>query len=74
MVNDTTEEITYDDEFAPVAPVYLYMCAISLAAVSAFLKSGFLVKGLLMVLFIAIQCSILWTSTLFETYGIYSDA
>ncbi|XP_035785722.1 adenylate cyclase type 2-like isoform X1 [Anopheles albimanus] len=74
LVNDTTEEITYDDEFAPIAPVYLYMCAISLAAVSAFLKSGFLVKGLLMVLFIAIQCSILWTSTLFETYGIFSDA
>uniref|UniRef100_A0A2M4BA82 adenylate cyclase n=1 Tax=Anopheles marajoara TaxID=58244 RepID=A0A2M4BA82_9DIPT len=74
LVNDTAEEITYDDEFAPVAPVYLYMCAISLAAVSAFLKSGFLVKGLLMVLFIAIQCSILWTSTLFETYGIFSDA
>uniref|UniRef100_A0A2M4AD02 adenylate cyclase n=1 Tax=Anopheles triannulatus TaxID=58253 RepID=A0A2M4AD02_9DIPT len=74
LVNDTAEEITYDDEFAPVAPVYLYMCAISLAAVSAFLKSGFLVKGLLMALFIAIQCSILWTSTLFETYGIFSDA
>ncbi|XP_050091677.1 adenylate cyclase type 2 isoform X2 [Anopheles aquasalis] len=74
LVNDTAEEITYDDEFAPVAPVYLYMCAISLAAVSAFLKSGFLVKGLLMCLFIAIQCSILWTSTLFETYGIFSDA
>lgn len=59
----------YDDEFAPVAPVYLYMCAISLAAVSAFLKAGFLVKGMLMAIFVAIQSSVLWTSSLFEAYG-----
>ncbi|KFB43382.1 AGAP010436-PA-like protein [Anopheles sinensis] len=74
FVNNATEEITYDQQYAPVAPVYLYMCAISLAAVSAFLKAGFLVKGLLMALFIAIQCSILWTSSLFETYEILSDS
>uniref|UniRef100_A0AAG5DS33 adenylate cyclase n=1 Tax=Anopheles atroparvus TaxID=41427 RepID=A0AAG5DS33_ANOAO len=73
-VNNATEEITYDQRYAPVAPVYLYMCAISLAAVSAFLKAGFLVKGLLMALFVAIQCSILWTSSLFETYEIISDS
>ncbi|XP_058066441.1 adenylate cyclase type 2 [Anopheles bellator] len=72
--SSTTEEITYDDQFAPVAPVYLYMCAVSLAAVSAFLKSGFLVKGLLMALFITVQCAILWTSSLFETYSILIDA
>ncbi|XP_058174640.1 adenylate cyclase type 2 [Anopheles ziemanni] len=74
FVNNATEEITYDQQYAPVAPVYLYMCAISLAAVSAFLKAGFLVKGLLMALFIAIQCSILWTSSLFETYEILSES
>ncbi|XP_040164329.1 adenylate cyclase type 2 isoform X4 [Anopheles arabiensis] len=69
FVNNTTEDIMYDDEFAPVAPVYLYMCAISLAAVSAFLKAGFLVKGMLMAIFVAIQSSVLWTSSLFEAYG-----
>uniref|UniRef100_A0A182NDL5 adenylate cyclase n=1 Tax=Anopheles dirus TaxID=7168 RepID=A0A182NDL5_9DIPT len=74
FVNNTTEDITYDDEFAPVAPVYLYMCAISLAAVSAFLKAGFLVKGLLMALFVSVQSSILWTSSLFEAYGILSNS
>uniref|UniRef100_A0A182YIP2 adenylate cyclase n=1 Tax=Anopheles stephensi TaxID=30069 RepID=A0A182YIP2_ANOST len=74
FVNNTTEDIMYDDQFAPVAPVYLYMCAISLAAVSAFLKAGFLVKGLLMALFVAIQSSILWTSSLFEAYGLLSSS
>uniref|UniRef100_A0ABK8FV61 adenylate cyclase n=1 Tax=Anopheles gambiae TaxID=7165 RepID=A0ABK8FV61_ANOGA len=69
FVNNTTEDMMYDDEFAPVAPVYLYMCAISLAAVSAFLKAGFLVKGMLMAIFVAIQSSVLWTSSLFEAYG-----
>ncbi|XP_052891398.1 adenylate cyclase type 2 [Anopheles moucheti] len=74
FVNNTTEDIMYDDEFAPVAPVYLYMCAISLAAVSAFLKAGFLVKGLLMALFVAVQSSILWTSSLFEAYGVLDNS
>uniref|UniRef100_A0A182JXV6 adenylate cyclase n=1 Tax=Anopheles christyi TaxID=43041 RepID=A0A182JXV6_9DIPT len=74
FVNNTTEDIMYDDAFAPVAPVYLYMCAISLAAVSGFLKAGFLIKGLLMVIFVAIQSSVLWTSSLFEAYGMLGNS
>ncbi|XP_053675122.1 adenylate cyclase type 2 [Anopheles nili] len=74
FVNNTTEDITYNDTFAPVAPVYLYMCAVSLAAVSAFLKASFLVKGMLMATILAIQSSILWTSSLFEAYGLMSNS
>ncbi|XP_062560157.1 adenylate cyclase type 2 isoform X2 [Armigeres subalbatus] len=70
LVNNGTETVTYDVQFAPLAPVYLYMCAISLAAVSAFLKSGFIIKLLLMLLFVGVQCSLLWQSSLFETYQI----
>ncbi|XP_065078953.1 adenylate cyclase type 2 isoform X2 [Ochlerotatus camptorhynchus] len=70
LVNNGTETVTYDVQFAPLAPVYLYMCAISLAAVSAFLQSGFIVKLLLMLFFIGVQCSLLWQSSLFETYQI----
>nr|XP_029713545.1 adenylate cyclase type 2-like isoform X1 [Aedes albopictus] len=74
LVNNGTESVTYDVQFAPLAPVYLYMCAISLAAVSAFLKSGFIIKLLLMLLFIGVQCSLLWQSSLFETYQILNNS
>ncbi|XP_055628937.1 adenylate cyclase type 2 isoform X2 [Toxorhynchites rutilus septentrionalis] len=74
LVNNTTETVTFEVEYAPVAPVYLYMCAISLAAVSGFLKSGFIMKLLLMLLFIGVQCSLLWQSSLFETYQILYDS
>ncbi|XP_021709931.1 adenylate cyclase type 2 isoform X2 [Aedes aegypti] len=74
LVNNGTESVTYDVQFAPLAPVYLYMCAISLAAVSAFLQSGFIIKLLLMLLFIGVQCSLLWQSSLFETYQILNNS
>ena len=74
LVNNGTESVTYDVQFAPLAPVYLYMSAISLAAVSAFLKSGFIIKLLLMLLFIGVQCSLLWQSSLFETYQILNNS
>ena len=73
-VNNTTESIRFEVEYAPVAPVYLYTSAMSLACVSAFLKAGFILKTIMMLLFIAIQTSILWTSNLFDTYKILYDS
>ncbi|XP_058835255.1 adenylate cyclase type 2 isoform X3 [Topomyia yanbarensis] len=70
LINNTTETVMYEVGYAPVAPVYLYMCAVSLAAVSAFLQQGFIVKLLLMVFYTGVQCSLLWQSSLFETYQI----
>ncbi|EDS33773.1 adenylate cyclase [Culex quinquefasciatus] len=68
LVNNGTEAVTFEVEYAPVAPVYLYTAAISLAAASAFLKSGFIIKLLVMLFFVGVQCSLLWQSSLFETY------
>ena len=73
-VNNTTEIIPFEVDYAPVAPVYLYTSAMSLTCVSAFLKAGFILKTLLMLGFIAAQVAILWTSTLFETYQILYDS
>ncbi|XP_055530208.1 adenylate cyclase type 2 isoform X2 [Wyeomyia smithii] len=74
VVNNTTEMVTFEVEYAPVAPVYLYMSAISLATVSAFLQQGFIVKLLLMLFFGGVQCSLLWQSSLFETYQILHNS
>lgn len=74
LVNNITETVTFEVEYAPVAPVYIYMSAISLATVSAFLKQGFIIKLLVMLLFGGVQCSLLWQSSLFETYQILHNS
>lgn len=50
------------------APVYLLCCALSLAAISAFLRAGFVLKFFAMICCIAIQGCLLNISELFVYY------
>lgn len=50
------------------APVYLFCCALSLAATSAFLRAGFVLKFVAMIACVAIQCSVLALSQLYLVY------
>ncbi|KAH8364263.1 hypothetical protein KR084_005070 [Drosophila pseudotakahashii] len=53
----------------PIAPVFLYCCAISLAAISAFLRSGFILKLIAMLVALIAQVTVLGYSDLFEKYN-----
>ncbi|XP_058980052.1 adenylate cyclase type 2 isoform X1 [Musca domestica] len=52
-----------------IAPIYLFCCAISLAAVSAFLRSGFILKFFTMVVALVCQIVVLHFSNLLELYN-----
>lgn len=52
-----------------IAPVFLYCCAISLAAISAFLRSGFILKLIAMLVALIGQVTVLGYSDLFEKYN-----
>ncbi|XP_059216957.1 adenylate cyclase type 2 isoform X2 [Stomoxys calcitrans] len=52
-----------------VAPIYLFCCAISLAAISAFLRSGFILKLFTMLVALVCQIVVLHFSDLFELYN-----
>ncbi|XP_017059948.1 adenylate cyclase type 2 isoform X2 [Drosophila ficusphila] len=53
----------------PIAPVFLYCCAISLAAISAFLRSGFILKLIAMLVAVIAQVTVLGYSDLFVQYN-----
>lgn len=55
------------------APIFLYCCAISLAAVSAFLRSGFILKLGTMLLAIICQVIVLGYSDLFKRYNFVNE-
>lgn len=50
------------------APVYLFCCALSLAAISAFLRAGFVLKFIVMICCIAAQGCVLSFSQLYAFY------
>lgn len=50
------------------ASVYLFCCALSLAAISAFLRAGFVLKFLVMMACIGVQGAVLHWSRLYQTY------
>lgn len=51
------------------APVYLFCCALSLASISAFLRAGFVLKFLAMIVCIGVQGCVLELSDLYRFYG-----
>lgn len=55
-------------ECTDIPPVYLFLCGLSLSAISAFLRAGFILKLLMMILTVVAQTLILYTSTLFQRY------
>lgn len=52
------------------APVYLFCCALGLAAISAFLRAGFVMKFLFMIVCISVQGCVLYFSDLYRSYDI----
>lgn len=50
------------------APMYLLCCALSLAAISAFLRAGFILKLFVMISCGTVEIVVLWFSDLFNTY------
>lgn len=51
-------------------PVYLFCCTISLAAISAFLRSGFILKLAIMLVALISQILALHYSSLYEQYNL----
>ncbi|XP_017137384.1 adenylate cyclase type 2 isoform X1 [Drosophila miranda] len=53
----------------PIAPIFLYCCAISLAGISAFLRSGFILKLIAMLVALIGQVTVLGYSDLYVQYN-----
>lgn len=67
-------DIFYKDP-TEISPVYLFLCGLSLSAISVFLKTGFIIKLIMMMLCISVQTIILYTSNLFATYdAVHNDS
>lgn len=67
LFNITDIHIDYSQS-VETAPVYLFCCALSLAAISAFLRAGFVLKFIAMIICIAVQGFILSLSELYIAY------
>lgn len=77
--NDTNTTTTTLPPFirpqnADIPPIYLFLCGLSLSAISAFLRAGFILKLVMMILTVILQTVILYTSSLFEEYEEFSDS
>jgi adenylate cyclase 2 len=56
-----------------IPPIYLFLCGLSLSAISAFLRAGFILKLFMMILTVILQTAILYTSRVFEQYEAYNN-
>lgn len=65
---------TTNTEFSEIPPVYLFLCGLSLSAISAFLRAGFILKLFMMILTVIAQTTVLYTSILFEQYETTSSS
>lgn len=71
LINATTTTLppTPSTEYITEIPFYyLFLCGLSLSAISAFLRVDFILKLILMLLTVVLQTIILYTSRLFEEY------
>lgn len=66
-LNITQIDIQYTQSLE-TAPIYLFCCALSLAAISAFLRAGFVLKFIAMLCSIAVQGCVLKFSKLYAFY------
>lgn len=71
-MNITDFDIQYSQP-VETAPVYLFCCALSLAAISAFLRAGFVLKFFCMMCCIAVQGCVLSLSKLYAFYDHEAD-
>lgn len=56
-----------------IPPIYLFLCGLSLAAISSFLRANFILKLFMMILSVLLQTAILYTSQVFQKYEDYVD-
>ncbi|XP_030371932.1 adenylate cyclase type 2 isoform X2 [Scaptodrosophila lebanonensis] len=56
----------------PIAPIFLFCCAISLSAISAFLRSGFILKLIAMLVTLIGQVIVLGYSDLYAQYNLHN--
>lgn len=54
--------------YGEIPPIYLFLCGLSLSAISAFLHAGFILKLSMMLITVLIQTLILYTSQTFKNY------
>lgn len=71
-LNITEIDVQYSQPIE-TAPVYLFCCALSLAAISAFLRAGFVLKFLCMICSIVVQGCVLSLSKLYAFYNHEAD-
>lgn len=62
-----------DNQQFEIPPIYLFLCGLSLSAISAFLHAGFILKLAMMLGTVLIQTLILYTSDTFGEYELLSD-
>ncbi|GAB0089440.1 Adenylate cyclase [Sergentomyia squamirostris] len=72
-INMTDIPPEMDIRFLDSAPTYIFCCALSLSAISAFLRQGFVMKFFSMILAIVAQGVILHFSNLFHRYDTYTS-
>jgi adenylate cyclase 2 len=65
-----TQSFTTETKVGPmeIPPIYLFLCGLSLSAISAFLHAGFILKLAMMLITVILQTIILYTSQSFEDY------
>lgn len=68
------ETTTATAEHLDIPPIYLFLCGLSLSAISAFLRAGFILKLFMMILTVILQTLILYSSRIFEQYELHSDS
>lgn len=67
LFNSTNFRVEFSQSIE-TAPIYLFCCALSLAATSSFLRAGFVLKFIAMVACIVTQGSVLAFSQLYNAY------
>lgn len=75
MSTETPMSTTITNESTPtqleISPIYLFLCGLSLSAISAFLRAGFILKLIVMVCTVLIQTAVLYMSRLFKDYDYF---
>lgn len=56
------------NSYSEIPPIYLFLCGLSLSAISAFLHAGFILKLSMMLITVLVQTLILYTSQTFKNY------
>lgn len=60
--------------YTEIPPIYLFLCGLSLSAISAFLHAGFILKLSMMLITVILQTLILHTSQTFKNYPDEADS